>query len=219
MKRKTLFIAGGALVALLLAGAALLYSNSGNQQAAQVAAQRMERLDRPYAPSKGNPAAPVHIVEFFDPACGTCAEFYPLVKKIMADHRQEIWLSVRYAPFHPGSQDVVKVLEASRKQGLFWPALEVLLENQSGWAQNHAAHIDLIWPYLARIGLDTARLKTDMQSPEVARVIDQDMQDANALEVTATPEYFVDGHSLPSFGAQQLVQLVNDELDRARKPQ
>ena len=216
MKRKALFSAGGALLALLLVGAALMYSGSGNQQAS---AQRMEHLDRASAPTKGNPAAPVHIVEFFDPACGTCAEFYPLVKRIMADHPHDIWLSVRYAPFHPGSQDVVKALEASRKQGMFWPALETLLDNQAGWAQNHAAHIDLIWPYLARAGLDTDKLKADMQSPEIARAIEQDMQDANALEVTATPEYFVDGRSLPSFGQQQLIQLVSDELDKAHSPQ
>ncbi|HKB53556.1 MAG TPA: disulfide bond formation protein DsbA, partial [Ramlibacter sp.] len=57
----------------------------------------------------------------------------------------------------------------------------------------------------------------DMQSPGVARVVDQDMQDANALEVTATPEYFVDGRPLPSFGREQLVQLVQDELQRTGK--
>lgn len=218
MKRTTLFISAGALVALLFAGAALLYSSSANQQRAQVAAQRMERLNRSHAPTEGNPAAPVHIVEFFDPACGTCAEFYPLVKKIMADNRPDIWLSLRYAPFHPGSQEVVKVLEASRRQGMFRPALEALLENQSGWAQSHTAHVELIWPYLARAGLDTDRLKADMQSPEVARVIDQDMQDANALEVSATPEYFVNGRPLPSFGREQLIQLVSDELRNAHSP-
>jgi len=214
MKHKKLLIAAVILLAVLLAAAAQLYS--GNQAAASVA-QRNQKLIRLDAPTLGLPGAAVHIVEFFDPACGTCAQFYPMVKKMMAANPQDIRLSVRYAPFHPGSGEVVKALEASRQQGKFWPALESLLENQSGWVQNHTAHADLIWPYLARAGLDTARIKSDMQSPDVARVIAQDLQDANSLEVTATPEYFVNGRPLPSFGWEQLVQLVQDELAKSRK--
>jgi hypothetical protein len=40
------------------------------------------------------------------------------VKKMMAANPQDIRLSVRYAPFHPGSQEVVKVLEATRRATL-----------------------------------------------------------------------------------------------------
>jgi protein-disulfide isomerase len=214
MKHKKLLITAVVLLAVLLAGAAQLYSSN---QAERSAAQNKEKLIRSHSPSLGVADAPVHIVEFFDPACGTCAQFYPLVKKMMAANPQDIRLSVRYAAFHQGSGEVVKALEASRKQGKFWPALESLLENQSGWVQNHTAHVEMIWPYLARVGLDTDRIKADMQSPDVARVIAQDMQDANTLEVTATPEYFVNGRPLPSFGYEQLVQLVQDELAKSRK--
>jgi protein-disulfide isomerase len=218
MNRKTILIAAGVLLAILFAGAGLLYaSGSGDRQAAQVAAHNKESLLRLHSPSIGAADAPVHIVEFFDPACGTCAAFYPIVKKMMAANPQDIRLSLRYAPFHAGSQEVVKALEASRKQGKFWQALEALLGNQDGWTQNHTAHVELIWPYLAAAGVDTDKVKADMQSPDVARVIAQDMQDANTLEVTATPEYFVNGRPLPSFGREQLVQLVQDELAKARR--
>lgn len=214
MKRKKILIAAVVLLGVLLAGAAQLYSSN---QAARGAAQNNEKLVRLHSPTVGVGTAPVHIVEFFDPACGTCAQFYPLVKKMIAANPNDIRLSVRYAPFHQGSGEVVKALEASRRQGKFWPALEVLLENQGGWVQNHTAHVESIWPYLARVGLDTDRIKNDMQSPDVARVVAQDMQDANTLEVTATPEYFVNGRPLPSFGYEQLVQLVQDEVAKSRQ--
>jgi protein-disulfide isomerase len=214
MKHKKILIAAIVLLAVLLAGAAQLFSSN---QSARAVAQNNEKLLRMHAPTVGRADAPVQIVEFFDPACGTCAAFYPLVKQMMAANPQDIRLSVRYAPFHQGSGEVVKALEASRKQGRFWPALEALLANQSGWVQNHTAQVAMIWPYLAGAGLDIDRIRSDMQSPEVARVVDQDMQDANALEVTATPEYFVNGRPLPSFGREQLVQLVQDELAKARK--
>jgi hypothetical protein len=33
--------------------------------------------------------------------------------------------------------------------------------------------------------------------------------------VTATPEYFVNGRPLPSFGEQQLMTLIGEELQKA----
>lgn len=215
MKRKTIFVVAGVLLAALFSGAATMYVRNGDQQNVQAAAHNRKSLVRFHSPTIGNAQAPVHIVEFLDPACGTCAAFYPLVKKMLAEQPEKIRLSVRYAPFHAGSQEVVKALEASRKQGKFWETLETLLANQSGWVQNHTAHVERIWPYLATIGLDTDRVKEDMKSPEIARAIEQDIQDANTLEVTATPEYFVNGRPLPSFGQQQLVQLVREEVDRS----
>lgn len=212
MKRKTLVITAIVLLVAVFAGAAQLYSSQQAQQAAQRAAQAKESLVRFHAPSIGNTAARVHIVEFLDPACGTCAAFYPLVKKMMAANPSDIRLSVRYAPFHQGSDEVVKMLEASRKQGKYWQALEALLAAQPAWVHNHQANVDMVWPHLARAGLDIERIKSDMQSSEIARLISQDVQDARTLNVTKTPEYFVNGRPLPSFGYEQLRTLVEDEL-------
>lgn len=222
MKQKTtyIFIAAAVLLLAVFAGGAQMYKGQQAQAAAQRTAQNKESLARFHAPSIGNAAARVHIVEFLDPACGTCAAFYPLVKKMMAANPNDIRLSVRYAPFHQGSDEVVKVLEASRKQGKYWQALEVLLASQSAWVENHRANVDLVWPELARAGLNTERIRSDMQSPEIARLISQDVQDARTLNVTKTPEYFVNGQPLPSFGYDQLRTLVNDELSAtSRGPQ
>jgi protein-disulfide isomerase len=40
----------------------------------------------------------------------------------------------------------------------------------------------------------------------------QDLADAQALKVLKTPEYFVNGKPLPSFGLEQLQALVADAL-------
>lgn len=162
MKQKTIFISALVALAVLFAAGAQFYRSSKAQEVAAAAAKNREALIRMHSQSVGRAEAPVQLVEFFDPACGTCAEFYPLVKKIVADHREDIRLTVRYAPLHPGSDQVVKVLEASRKQGKFWQALEALLASQPVWVQNHRANPELIWPVLERAGLDSARLKIDM---------------------------------------------------------
>ncbi|MFB1030909.1 MAG: thioredoxin domain-containing protein, partial [Thauera sp.] len=81
------------------------------------------RLVRMHTPIIGPQNAPVTIVEFFDPACETCRAFYPIVKQIMAQHPDKVRLALRYAPFHHGSDQVVKLIEAARKQGLYTPVL------------------------------------------------------------------------------------------------
>jgi protein-disulfide isomerase len=51
-----------------------------------------------------------------------------------------------------------------------------------------------------------------MNAPEVARMIAQDLEDARVLNVTQTPEFFVNGRPLPSFGYDQLKVLVDKAL-------
>ena len=216
MKQKTIFISAIVALAAVFAGGVYFYNGYKADQVAAAAAKNRAALIRPHSMTLGRAEAPVQVVEFFDPACETCAAFYPLVKKMVADNRDDIRLVVRYAPLHPGSDEVVKVLEAARKQAKYWQAVEALLASQSEWVQHHQARSELIWPVLVRAGLDAERLKADAHSPEVAANVGQDIADAKVLGVTQTPEFFVNGRPLPSFGYQQLRDLVDEERAAAR---
>ena len=213
---KKLFVA---LVALLLVavfmGATYVYRAEKAQQAVSLAARNRDALVRAHAPTLGPAQAPVHIVEFLDPACETCAAFWPLVKQLMARHPRDVRLSIRYAPLHQGSLDVIRLLEASRLQGRYWETLETLLRTQNAWTEHHTARIERVWPQLGGVGLDVARLKADMASPAIERLIEQDVRDLRALNVSKTPEYFVNGRPLPEFGFDPLVALVQQELQAA----
>ena len=58
------------------------------------------------------------------------------------------------------------------------------------------------------------QLKADMNTAQVVQRIEQDKKDSIFLKVSATPEYFVNGRPLPSFGQQQLADLVREELGK-----
>jgi protein-disulfide isomerase len=212
MKQKNIFIVAVAALAVVFAAGAFFYKSQQAQQAAQLVAQNRAVLERAHAQTFGNSNAPVHIVEFFDPACETCRDFYPLVKQMLAANPGKIKLSVRYAPLHKGSDQVVKAIEASRKQGMFQSTLEALFASQGHWVINHVSQPNLIWDPLSGLPLDLRRLQADMESPEVTQVIAQDVADAKALTITMTPEFFVNGKPLPSFGYDQLKKLVDDAL-------
>lgn len=212
MNQKSLFV--GAVVAFtaIFVGGAVWYNASTSGAAGSIPETTLEALDRAHAPTVGPADAPVVIVEFLDPACETCADFYPFVKEMMAANPDRIRLVLRWAPFHAGSPEVVALLEAARKQGQFWPALEALLASQSAWAINHAADVNLAWQQLGGLGLDRDRIVADMAAADVAQIIQQDLADAGALNVTMTPEYFVNGRQMQTFGYQQLTQLVDEAL-------
>lgn len=212
MKQKTLFVGSAVLLLLTFAIGALVYNAEKANETPKTVMQNQAALARFHTPTLGHAEAKVHIVEFLDPACGTCAAFYPFVKRMIAANPEKIRLSIRYAPLHRGSDQVVAALEAARKQGMYWEALEALLGSQAQWVINHTAHLNLAWQPLARIGVNVEQARHDMQAPEIARLIAQDIEDTRTLNVTKTPEFFVNGRPMPSFGYEELQKLVSHAL-------
>lgn len=215
MNRKTLFVLSAVALLFVFAVGTLLYRSERVTQSDAAAGSRQAQLARFHAPSLGQAEAKVHIVEFLDPACETCREFYPFVKSILAANPERIRLSVRHVAFHEGSEFAVRALEAAKRQGRYWQALETLLAAQPRWAINHVVRPELVLVALDGSGLDMERLKRDMSEAEVTRVIEQDAADARALKVTKTPEFFVNGRQMPTFGFEQLRRLIGEELSQA----
>ena len=202
-------------LAVAVLAAATFLSGCGDSQPAPAEDKAREAaLASEHSPTLGDASAKVHIVEFLDPACGTCAQFYPMVKGWMAEVPGEIRLSIRHLPFHDGVDYVVRILEASRNQDKYWETLETLLASQQQWVQNHVVQPDRVLPAIASVGLDIDQLRADMDSPEVRERMEKDLADSKVLKVVATPEYFVNGRPLPSFGQEQLATLVREELQK-----
>jgi protein-disulfide isomerase len=211
-------IAAIAVMILITLSATLVIQQDDDQVAQSDFDQaRVAALASDHAPTIGDPNAPVHIVEFLDPACETCAIFYPMVKQWLNEVPDKLRLSVRHVPFHRGSEYAVQVLEAARAQDMYWETLEALLATQSQWTQNHTVIPERILPAIEGVGLNMARLETDMNNFDVKVRMEQDKKDAVFLKVSATPEYFVNGRPLPSFGQQQLLDLVREELAKAEQ--
>ena len=212
--RSSLVAAAVGVLVLAVVAATFLVESDDTQSSQAEATARQAALASEHSPALGDPGAKVHIVEFLDPACGTCALFFPMVKQWLAEVPGEIRLSVRHVAFHSGADYAVRILEASRKQDKYWQTLEALLASQRQWVQNHTVQPDRIGPAIAGVGLNMEQLMADMNTVEVMLRIEQDKKDSILLKVSATPEYFVNGRPLPSFGQQQLADLVREELGK-----
>lgn len=213
MNRRQVTILSVGLAAGAIFGASALYYN----RAGSLDLSGAEALVREHSPVMGPPDAPVTIVEFFDPSCEACRAFHPLVKNILAQYPDDVRVVFRYAAFHDGSDQAVGIIEAARRQDLFVPVLEALLAAQPEWALHGNPNLDRAWQAAAAAGLDLERARQDATSADVAAVLRQDTSDVDALGVRQTPTFFVNGKSLPSFGPQQLIELVEAEVQLARQ--
>jgi protein-disulfide isomerase len=205
-----------AFVAIFASG--LFFFRLQTQQARDaVATAESSRLVRMHSPVIGPQAAPVTIVEFFDPACESCRAFYPFVKELMARYPQDVRLVIRYAPFHQGSDEVVKLLQAAHRQGKYLPVLEAVLKAQPTWADHGRPNPSLAFKVAEQAGLDLVRAREDVAKPDMDAMLRQEVDDLKALKVSGTPTFFVNGRTLPSFGPDQLAALVAREVTKARK--
>lgn len=192
--------------------ASSFYKDKQTEKFGFMAQENASVFVRDHSQTLGSDEAKVYLIEFMDPACETCAAFYPFVKQMMAANPDKIKLVIRYAPFHDGADYFVKILEAAKKQGKYWETLEIMYKSQPYWASHHQPQPEKIWQFLPMAGLDLERIKQDMNDPAIVQLIQQDLADAKTLNVQKTPGFFANGKPLQNFGYQQLQELVYSEL-------
>lgn len=214
MNRRTLVLGVAAIAAAGFGGATYFVTGSNKPETIATIVENTP-LIRTYSPTFGPADAPVTIVEFFDPACEACRAFHPIVKQIMDAFPGKVRVVLRYAAFHPSSAEAVTILETARLQNLFVPVLEALLEAQPRWAP-HGRTPASAWDVAAKAGLDVARARGDAKMPDIVAVLDQDAADVATVGVRKTPTFFVNGKPLTDFGAQQLFDLVESEVEATR---
>ena len=212
MNRRTLVLSTSAIAGVAFVAGSFGYLEVTRQAARARAAQQAEALVRPHSAVFGPADAPVTIVEFFDPSCEACRAFYPIVKQIMAAYPDDVRLVLRYAAFHERSDEVVRILEAARRQDQFVPVLEALLARQPEWALHDNPNLDLAWDIAIEAGLDETQARADAALPEVDQVLRQDMADVEAVRISGTPTFFVDAMPLDELGPQQLYDLVTQRV-------
>ena len=214
MSRRILVLAISVMAVIGFAVAAFFYDRASTVPQATAPVQEAGALVRFNSPSFGPAKAPVTIVEFFDPSCESCRAFYPIVKKMMSQHPGDVRLVLRYVRLHVGSEEAIRILETARKQGVFVPVLEAVLEAQPQWHDDAKAMA--AWDAAGQAGLDVAKAREDMMSPEITATIERDAADAKKVGVSGTPTFFVNGKPLTNFGAQQLYDLIWTEIKQSR---
>ncbi len=169
-------------------------------------------VDSADAPVRGNPKAPVTVVEFSDFQCPFCARARPTVARVREAYGDKLRWVFRHFPlsFHPYAEKAGEAAACAGDQGRFWEMHDRL------WENNTKLEVADLKGYAAALGLDTAAFARCLDSDLHAGLLDRDLQAGAGYGVSGTPAFFVNGR--PLLGAQPFEafqEVIDDELRRA----
>ena len=165
--------------------------HAAQQQKAKsaVASRQPELLNDPASPATrpaaAKPGDEITIVEFFDYRCGFCRRVNPTLMKLLAGDPNLRLVFKEFPILGPESVIAAKAGLAAEKQGKY------LTYHQAMMTTNATVNAETIEQVAKQAGLDWTRMKTDMESPEIAKTIEKNTALATALDVSATPTFVI----------------------------
>jgi len=196
------------LVAALRQAEDRMHQDDDAKASQAVTQHRKEVFDDPATPVAGNPEGDVTIVEFFDYRCPYCKQVEPSIESML---KQDPKLRLVYKEFPilgPVSVTAAHAALAAKAQGKYDSFHAAMMTARGNITD------DTVYQVASSVGLDVAKLKRDMASPEVAQTIKTDMKLADVLDIHGTPAFIIGDKVVP--GALDLDALKTMVAD-ARK--
>jgi protein-disulfide isomerase len=202
------------LPVLVVAVAMIVLYNNQQQSESSTVSVDDTLLIRSDSPMLGPTTAPVTIVEFLDPECESCRAAFPFVKQLLEEYDERVRLVVRYFPLHNNSVLAATVTEAAGAQGMYWEMQEMLFTRQSEWGEQRTPQTDIFISYATELGLNIEQFTADLQNPDYLARIERDQADGEALGVTGTPTFFINGRRVEELSADAIIAMIEEELAR-----
>ncbi len=147
----------------------------------------------------------VTLVEYGDYQCPYCGQYYSTVKQVQQTYNNQItfqFVNFPLTSIHPNAFAGARAAEAAGLMGQFWQMHDLLYtQNQEYYNSNgaYAGWIGASDPLTVfdqdakSLGLNVSKFNTYYQSDQVNNLIMADENKANALNVNATPTFYIDG--------------------------
>ena len=124
-------------------------------------------------------------------------------------------LVARYFPLHANSTLAAGLIEAAAQDSADkrWRMRDYLFEKQGEWGEKQQPQTNLFLEYAENMGLDRAKAQATMESDAVKELLARDRQDGEAVGVTGTPSFFVNGQPLPELSLTALEGAIKTALE------
>ncbi|MGW7680563.1 DsbA family protein [Kribbella sp. NPDC054772] len=157
----------------------------------------------------------VTFVEFLDFECEACRAAYPVVEKLRKDYAGKVTFVVRYFPIpsHFNAERAARAVEAAAAQGKFEAMYQKMYETQSEWGEQQVPADARFRGYAEALGLDVAAWDKLYNDPATLERIKKDVADGQALGVTGTPTFFLNGKKLEPESADDLTASIDAALE------
>ena len=162
---------------------------------------------------RGQPDAPVTLVEYGDYECPHCGRAYPIVKSIQEEMGDDFRFVFRNFPLkqaHPHALHAAEAAEAAGVQGKFWAMHDHLYEHQD------ALEDDDLRQYAEELELDTTQFERDVfDENRFEQRILHDFKGGIHGGVNGTPTFFIDGARYDGpLEEASLAKALRDSMER-----
>lgn len=199
------FIAGAIIIAGIIIAGAVIYTKSPQTDNIPESFKSAQKTDsdsdlevkltvKESDHIRGNPNAPVTIIEYSDFECPFCERFHPTVKQALNDYPDDVRWVYRHFPLdsiHIEARPAAEASECAAEQGKFWEFADGLFENQSRLGK--AFYNELA----QNIGLNMDQFSECVSSRKYKDHVEANLQEGIKAGVTGTPGSFINGEKIP----------------------
>ena len=165
------------------------------------------------APSLGNNASRVAVIEFSDYQCPFCRLEESRLQTLVARHPQEVVLyryDLPHMEIHPYSRAAALAARCGNEQGITEVYQEKLFASQGNFASLDFAQM------ASEVGLSNkVQFMHCLERKDVSRAVDRDVQTSRELTISATPTLIINGRLITGAVPQAtLERLYEDSGDK-----
>ena len=160
---------------------------------------------------RGNPAAPLTLLEYGDYECPYCGRAFPIVNQLRAHFGERLRFVFRHFPLnnvHPHASVAAQSAEAAAAQGKFWEMHDMLYEHQQELAEADLSQ------YALRIGLEIYRFQADVSTERFAKRVADDYESGAASGVKGTPTFFIQSER---YTGEREFEAIKSALESAKQ--
>lgn len=146
--------------------------------------------------TKGDPDAPITIVEFADYQCPGCGGFAVGVKPqvdaayINTGKAKFVFYDYPLISIHPHAFIAARAGRCANDQGRFWEYHDLIFRNQSAWSSQQQVMDDFV-DFAEQVGADRGAFEECLRSDAHAETVTANMHLAEALGISGTPTIMV----------------------------
>ena len=133
----------------------------------------------------GNPKGDVTVVEFFDYQCGHCKKMKPVIADVLAKNKNVRVVYKEFPIFGKTSEIASRAALAAGMQGKYMAMHDALLQ------LDKAVTKELVDETAKSLGLNVAKLQSDMDSKAVTDEMDNNRKLAEKMHLMGTPAFVV----------------------------
>jgi protein-disulfide isomerase len=193
------------------------YADSLRAKADVAILLRPPKVQVSYDPTRvrGNPKAPVTIVEFSDFQCPFCKKAQVTLKDLLTKYNGRVKLAYRDFPMrtlHPQSQMAAEAAGCAGQQGKFWEYHDALFATDQSKLDQAG-----LTATARSVGLDEKSFTSCLAEGKFKAQIEQDVQEGTKAGVAGTPGFFINGEFVSGARPEaEFEKIIDGELAAIR---